>query len=299
VPRDFTRTSDGRFRLDPTGHNDPAQAAQGGGKGGGGSTAVLGASWTGEGTVLSATGKVLFTMGSTDYVCSGDVVKDANNDRSIVLTAAHCVYDETAGGFATNWTFIPDYDSRPATLTGDGIFCQSTSLGCWTAAALVAHHGYTSAGGFNTQATMHDWGFAALDEGGTRNVLVEEETDGGQNVDFSGTAKVGTVVSAFGYPAARPYTGTDLVYCRGGLTTDPYNGGKTLGLGCKMNGGSSGGPWFTPFNDGTGAGSQMSVNSYRYSGVQAMFGPRFTTDTRATYQAALEADKDTIVAIQP
>jgi hypothetical protein len=312
VPRDFTRTSDGRFRLTPaTGDSSPAPAAKGGGGNGGGggggnsgggggkgadgSTAVLGASWTAGGAVARTTGKVLFTMGTTDYVCSGDVIRDGAADRSIVLTAAHCVFDETAGAWATNWMFIPDYDSSPVPLTGDDSFCQYTRFGCWTATALVAHRGFTSAGGFNDQAALHDWGFAAMDGTGANGTLLEDETQA-QHVDVSGADQVGTEVSAFGYPAARPYTGADLTYCRGTLTTDPYNGGQTLGLGCKMNGGSSGGPWFTPFDDTTGTGTQMSVNSYRYGSVQAMFGPRFTTETQATYQAALTANGNTTVS---
>ena len=47
---------------------------------------------------------------------------------SMVLTAGHCAIDETNGQFATNWMFIPAFDSAPT-------YTCSASLpyGCWTA----------------------------------------------------------------------------------------------------------------------------------------------------------------------
>ena len=83
--------------------------------------------WKGEvfGTVGTTTGKVLFQMGSSYYVCSASVVQDKKADLSVVLTAAHCVYDETAGGFAKNWMFIPSYDAADPGLTLDKTFCTA------------------------------------------------------------------------------------------------------------------------------------------------------------------------------
>lgn len=54
---------------------------------------------------------------------------------SLVLTAVHCAYDEAAG-FATNWLFIPDYESAPTRS------CADTKDGCWTYEALVVHNGW-------------------------------------------------------------------------------------------------------------------------------------------------------------
>ena len=71
-------------------------------------------------------------------------------------------YDEVTKTFATNWLFIPDYDSAPAVLTTSGSFCASTTFGCWAADALIVHNGYASAGGFNAQATTHDFAFAMV-----------------------------------------------------------------------------------------------------------------------------------------
>ena len=126
----------------------PRQAKPPGGGGGGNTT---GASWpNGKGKVYRATGKVYFEMGGSGWVCSGTALGDSRTTYSLVITAGHCVYDEASGGglsgFATNWLFIPQFDSSP-TFT-----CASTAYGCWTATALVANKGFTSAGSFNNTA---------------------------------------------------------------------------------------------------------------------------------------------------
>src|SRR3954464_2731220 len=101
-PRDFVRNADGSFsRAKPTPQAKPG--------GGGSGTNVLGASWTGGGAVLKLSGKVLFTMDSGDYICSGTLINDSANDRSIVITAGHCSYDAADGGFAPKLTFSPRF----------------------------------------------------------------------------------------------------------------------------------------------------------------------------------------------
>ena len=68
-------------------------------------------------------------------------------------------------------------------------------------------------------------------------------------------------VHAFGCPAARPYSGDDLVYCAGGVNVDKRLANLTDRLGCDVTGGASGGPWGTEFEDGSG--ELISVNSYK------------------------------------
>jgi hypothetical protein len=97
VPRDFVRAG-GRFV--PKARPQPPAGGN-----------VTGASWTKGGEILIKSGKVVFSMDSGDYICSGSVVADAaNNGVSVVLTAAHCAYDGADGGFAENWMFIPNFD---------------------------------------------------------------------------------------------------------------------------------------------------------------------------------------------
>ena len=283
IPRDFDFDPNSRsFR--PSGK--PAAG------GGGGSSTTAGSSWTAGGEVLKTTGKVLFAMGGTYYVCSASVADDTVSGRSIILTAAHCAYDEAGGAFATNWMFVPDYDSAPAPLNTSGSFCASTSLGCWTASALVVAGGYATAGGFNDQAVVHDYAFAVVGAGGKSGTAQLDATVGGHPIQYS-SVSAGADTYLFGYPAAGRYKGKDLVYCRGSLGFDPYMADATYRAGCNMTGGSSGGPWFTPFSGGSG--TMMSVNSYGYSGITAMHGPKLNAETQSMFSTAASATTNTIV----
>jgi hypothetical protein len=283
VPRDFV--IDGRgWRAKPDNPGKP---------GGGGGDSTIGASWKGGGDVVDTTGKILFAMGSSYYVCSGSVATESVSGRSVVVSAGHCVFDETNGQFATNWMFIPNYDAAPAPLDVQGSFCAQTQWGCWTAESLVVHEGYATAGGFNDQAVLHDWGFAVMGDGGHSNTQLDA-TVGSQPVSFS-SVSTGTTVSAFGYPAAGKYRGNDLIYCQGPVGTDQFTDDQTYQVACNMTGGSSGGPWFAPFDNATGTGTQMSVNSYGYSGVKSMFGPIFNSNTQATWNTALTTNGNAVV----
>ena len=283
IPRDFD--------FDPKSRSFRPSAKPAAG-GGGASNTTLGSSWTAGGEVLKTTGKVLFAMGGTYYVCSASVADDSVSGRSIILTAAHCAYDESGEAFATNWMFVPDYDSAPASLDTSGSFCAGTSLGCWTASALVVAGGYTTAGGFNDQAVVHDYAFAVVGAGGKSGTAQLDATVGGHPIQFSAVS-AGADTYLFGYPAAGRYKGKDLVYCRGPLAFDPSTANATYRVGCNMTGGSSGGPWFTPFS--AGSGTMMSVNSYGYSGITAMHGPKLNAETQSMFTAAASATTNTIV----
>ncbi len=153
-PRDFVRTPGGQF-----------EARQGKPPGGGtptGTASVIGASWTKGGQVVRTTGKVLFTLNSGNYICTGTAVNDGTSGRSIVISAAHCAWDGKDGGFARNWMFIPEFDTTPT------YNCSQAKWGCWTASALVVNNGFTSAGGFNNQAVQYDWSFAVITDVGTK-----------------------------------------------------------------------------------------------------------------------------------
>ena len=276
VPRDFVRSADGRF--------SPKARPPGG------SGDVTGASWTGGGAVVNRTGKVYFEMGGSGYVCTGTAATDSRSGYSVVMTAAHCAYDETArgamSGFAQNWLFIPSFDTAP-TFT-----CAQTTHGCWTARALVVHRGYATSGSFNTQATLHDFAFAVVGAGGTNGTTHLDQLVGTYPVVTNNLA-VGSRVHSFGYPAAGRYRGKDLTYCAGPIHEDASNGNDTWGLPCNMTGGSSGGPWIAGFTNTGGALS--SLNSYGYGNQAVMYGPKFGTLAQNVYNAANSATSNTIV----
>ncbi len=276
TPRDFVRNASGDFK--------PFARP---GTGGGGS--VTGASWPdGKGLIYKASGKVFFTMGGSRYVCSGAVADDGRTGYSLILTAAHCAYDEVADEFATNWMFIPQYDSSPTST------CANTAFGCWTASALVVHNGYASRETFDDEATWHDFAFAVVGAGGKSGTAQLDGTVGSFGITFNkfGT---GTKMYAFGYPAAEKYKGNNLTYCAGPVGYDPYNSNSTYRMDCNMTGGSSGGPWLSGFDETSGDGTLSSLNSYGYSGVRAMHGPWFNSDTQDVYGAANSTTTNAIV----
>jgi hypothetical protein len=285
-PRDFVRSS--------TGFQPYA------GKPGGGGGAVTGASWTGGGKITQAEGMVSFHMDGGDWQCSGTVATDSRNTYSLVLTAGHCAYDETNGGgqpsgFATNWVFIPAWDEQPATFsTRCG---NSTKYGCWTATALVVDSGFATAGGFNDQATHHDFAFAVVAACGYANAQLDV-TAGSFAYSKSAISK-GSNVYAFGFPAAGKYHGNDLTYCAGKTIEDQYNDNSTWGLPCDMTGGSSGGAWLGGFDGSGNTGTLGSLNSYGYSGIKNMYGPKFNSNTDLVYSNANSRTANYIVPVTP
>ena len=275
-PRDFVKTSSGQFQ--PRKGKPPA----------GGSGSVIGASWTKGGQVVVTTGKVLFTLNSGDYICSGTLVNDGTRGgRSIVVSAAHCAWDGQDGGFARNWTFIPEFDTKP-TYT-----CSQSQWGCWKASALVVNRGFTSAGGFNDQAVQYDWSFAVVTAAGTQGTMLDTVITPFA-LDTT-TMATGTKIYDFGYPAAGKYHGSDLIYCADQIFTDPGTANRTFGIDCDMTGGSSGGPWLYPFSESTGVGTVRGVNSYGYSGVKQEFASKFGSATATTFDTAKTATTNTIV----
>ncbi|HUR01928.1 MAG TPA: hypothetical protein VM347_05270 [Nonomuraea sp.] len=266
----------------------------GGGGGGGDTTAVTGASWTRGGPVVDLTGKVYFKIGSSAYICSGSVLTDANRDSySLVLTAGHCAFDLSSSRFVTEWMFIPNFDAQPS------YTCSNTRYGCWTASALVIHYGFANAGSFNNQAVTHDWAFAVVGPGGKSDTQLDSL--GSYPIQFSNVSS-GDRLQPFGYPAASPYNGSDLVWCAGNITVDvsSSNGSSanaTWGVGCNQTGGASGGPWFAGLNETNGSGGTVSsLNSYKYTiDKSRMYGPKFNGNTQATYSTALTTTSGNVV----
>jgi hypothetical protein len=255
-----------------------------------------GASWlNGTGLVYKVTGKVYFEMNGSGWICSGTALTDSRSGYSLVVTAGHCAYDETAkgslSGFATNWLFIPQFDSNP-TYT-----CGSTAYGCWTASALVVNNGFASAGGFNTRATHYDWAFAVVGPGGKSNTQLDSL--GTFGLQATSPLSGGTIVDAFGYPAAGKYHGSDLIYCEGPVGFDALTSNTNYKLACGMTGGSSGGPWFSGFTSTGNTGTIRSLNSYGYSGQSNMYGPIFNTNTTNTLNAANSATTTNVIVPCP
>lgn len=218
-----------------------------------------GRAWTAGGTVARTLGRVFFTTkDGSPASCSGDVVTSAN--RSVVVTAGHCVRNE--GAWTGAWVFVPGYH--------DG----ERPYGTWPATLLV-----TTPQWQKSEDTDYDVGMAVI---APQNGKRLADAVGAQAIGFG--TKRGRWVAAFGYPAEGRYDGEKPVYCTGGAGPDRTGAGHDQALACDQTGGSSGGPWFTGFDARTGTGTQYSVNSFKYADQpDYMYGPYFGRTVRDVY----------------
>ncbi|MGW5848047.1 trypsin-like serine peptidase [Streptomyces sp. NPDC055254] len=222
-----------------------------------------GGAWTGGGAVVKTSGRVFFTMGGRTASCSGDSVTSANG--STVMTAGHCV--KYQGAWHTNWVFVPAYDNGAA------------PYGQWSATKTFATDQWAASEDMNM-----DVGLAVV---APLNGQKLSQVVGAQGILFNGGYN--KRMYSFGFPAAAPYDGTKLVYCSGNSGKD-FLLTRDHSLSCNMTGGSSGGPWFQDFNEATGLGTQVSVNSFGYTFLpNRMYGPYFGNEAKAAYDKAQTA----------
>jgi V8-like Glu-specific endopeptidase len=209
-------------------------------------------------------GKVFFTRpGAGNFVCSGTAVEAAN--LSTVITAGHCVH--YLGVWSTSFAFVPGYRNgiRP--------------YGTWAATAEAAPSQWVSSEYFE-----YDVGAVVVAENTSGQSL--QEVVGARDILFN--QPVSGAVRSRGYPAQSPFDGSKLRYCDSALGyRDPISGGggapQTMGIGCDMNGGSSGGGWVI---GDSGNGAVISVNSYtRSSTPEVMYGPYFGSTAAALYDS--------------
>lgn len=189
--------------------------------------------------IAQRTGKLFFTLpsGSNAY-CSASVV--AGENRDLVWTAGHCVYDR--GAFVTNVVFVPFYRDGQA------------PYGMWTARQLRVTPDYRQ-----YETVFEDLGAVVLNTGGIYGLHVAD-TVGALAIAFFQPVELFSY--DFGYPA-RPFhfTGERLIYCLGFLANRlPGLDPPILRAECDMREGASGGPWTVYFNGFFG--TVISVSSH-------------------------------------
>ena len=231
-----------------------------------GDTGGAGLRWTHGGAVAAAVGRIFFTLGRADYVCSGALVGGPHPD--VVLTAAHCVSDGPGRGratrWATNWVFVPGFtDGR-------------LPYGEYTAQRFLVSPGWTVPGG----AEPDDFAFVRV-TAATRHRLPH-----GLPVEFASSEDVTAVPRSyvFGYPAEPPYAGLYPAYCAGPVTAS----GGSVRMPCGMTAGDSGGPWLTGFRPRSGSGLVTAVTTYKMSGdLAVLYGAVLGPQARVLYQRAV------------
>ena len=291
---------DGASRGGNTTTSPPVSFAVNTGNSGGGTDGtVASAHWTSGGAVTNASGRLYFEMPSNaqkttwaGYVCSGTVATDGATSRSIILTAAHCVYDDANKAFARNVMFIPDQDGTTGTATDRN--CSNDPIGCWVASVGVVDKNWTT----RTFPNNVQWDYAfyvvpdlgAHQGNGSVSVLDDPAAAGSLPVSF-GMPYHDDSLSKVDYTYALGYSYNEdpkLMYCSQDMTT---NGAVNWWLpSCALTGGSSGGPWVQSMNLGTGFGNIVSVNSWGYTNSPGMAGPKlYGSSASCVFTAARNA----------
>ncbi|MBD0347070.1 MAG: trypsin-like serine protease [Coleofasciculus sp. Co-bin14] len=207
-------------------------------------------------------GKVFFTQVSdgANYVCSASAVNSTN--KRLIVTAGHCVSDGN-GKFHKNWIFVPAYNPNSSTPK------DREPYGRWSACELYATTAWHKKEDFGQDIGM----VKACDKSGKKL----HDTVG--YLGYKANLSRNQTWYAFGYPAASPFDGKKLAYCKAAYaTSDSSVSPATIGIGCNMTGGSSGGPWLVSYGAGkTGAVNYINgLNSYGYSNQpNAMYSPYF------------------------
>lgn len=218
-------------------------------------------------------GRLLFTLGGGDYVCSASTV-DSGGPAWVLLTAGHCVWDDQLGA-AQNLVFVPDYEDVLAFGCTGATRETNEEASCYAAESLHPATGWTTPG----DDYDHDVAFVRMDVDPPASLYAGVDLP-----QVSIDAAIGTEVTALGYPAAQKYSGTDLIQCAGTTDSGPGLYSTVAMLACDMTGGSSGGPWFAEDDD---AHVVVSLNSFGLRSLNGfMFGPVFDTQALAALGSA-------------
>jgi hypothetical protein len=267
----------------------------GGGGGGGGDGVIENAAWTGGGAVQTAVGRLFYEMPSNPrrkrwagYVCSGTVVTDGISGRSVILTASHCVYDDANKAFARNVLFIPDQVNTNGSGTDSN--CSNDPLGCWVADFGVVDTNWTT----RTFPDNIPWDYAfyvVSDIGAHQDGYIPNTEDaldtaaGAMALDFTDPAVDDSGTADFTFGMGYSYSDDpNFMYCAEDMTTE---GTANWWLpSCGLSGGSSGGPWLQPPQNGSGP--IISVNSWGYTTSPGMAGPKLNgTSAQCVFDAAI------------
>ncbi|MFJ1706142.1 trypsin-like serine peptidase [Kitasatospora sp. NPDC088346] len=235
----------------------PAPSAAGGASPGAGPAVVQAVPVPRPYTRYAASGKVFMTApnGGTGQ-CSATVVADPEHPgrSNLVWTAAHCVHEGRGGDWFKNIIFVPAYNSSGAAGGGRrATLPEVAPLGQWWADKVITSPQWTAEGGHSGNAA-NQYDFAVLrvhDPASTERSL--EETVGTAVPVWFDAPRDELTVSAWGYPAVRPFDGQELDRCDAGrpgqLSFDPKRPAM-LTIGCTMTAGASGGGWFATMPDG-------------------------------------------------
>jgi len=247
---------------------------------------VTSSSWSGGDKVKKAAGRLYFEMPNNakwkgpwmGYVCSGTVATDSTSGRSVIITAAHCVYDDVNKAFARNVMFIPDQADTSG--SGTDLNCSNDPMGCWVPSFGVIDVNWTTR--IFPDNVAWDYAFYVVSDSGAHQGTQTssdalDSVAGSLGVSFDAVnvndGTTGATSPDFTYALGYSYDeDPKFMYCAEDMAT---NGAVNWWLpSCGLTGGSSGGPWVQPMDKAAGSGPIISVNSWGYTNSPGMAGPK-------------------------
>jgi V8-like Glu-specific endopeptidase len=201
-------------------------------------------------------GALFFNNGSGGHYCTASVVRTAK--KNMLLTAAHCLYNQATHGWHRQIVFVPRYSAgrRP--------------YGTWPVWLMVADKRWIDHGDPDL-----DVGFAAVQIMGGRRIA---DVVGANELLVTPGFNNRVVVA--GYPAKENYPADRPVGCAGRTSRQ---GRSQMRFDCHgFYGGTSGSPWLSDYNARTQSGHVIGViGGYQEGGSEEWrsYSPLFTTDT--------------------
>lgn len=203
-------------------------------------------------------GKVFFRKRGSryGYVCSATVISSAG--RNLLVTAGHCVHGGKGKTWHYNVVFIPGFRN---------VRREKRPYGAFSASNMITLRGWTGYSDYDydfalIQLKRNRWGQKVQNAVGSRGAAWGQS----RNQFFQ----------SFGYPADKPFYGGRLYRCDSWYAG--YGSNNTMGIGCDMTGGSSGGGWVIS-NEYVN-----SVNSYGFTyQPRMMYGPYFGSSFSSLY----------------
>jgi hypothetical protein len=186
-------------------------------------------------------------------------------NKSLVITAGHCVWNNEAGNWMKNWAFYPGYNRG-----------KHPRYGVWPSRALWTVKLWQQGN------DKFDIGAAVVVLSGNRGIADVVGSEGWRAGDRSGPGN--HRVRLWGYPLSiatkrRVVDYQDLRVCEGRLgrrrQASSGPGPPPYAIGCDMLGGSSGGGWVKDYSHRLGWGYVFSVNSSGPDDKPLMYGPVF------------------------
>ena len=213
-------------------------------------------------------GKLFFTNNGSGFVCSATAVASASGTsrENEIWTAGHCLVNTEANNqvYDSSAVFIPAYNGNVSNFDPFGEFVWNGG-----SATTTAWHN-------NSDLTEDEAAMTVGTSSTTGRTL-------GQAVGWDGFAwnqMPSEQFVAFGYPAASPYNGKNLIedIAATGAQDGSISGAnptRPIAIGNPMTGGSSGGAWDIRWGTGNnGPGYINGHNDYKYSNQPlAMYSP--------------------------